>query len=39
MDNLPDYYKDPYLRRYWIVKYATEAVLCSLGVWGMKLIA
>jgi hypothetical protein len=37
-DSLPDYYNDPYLRRYWLIRYIAEAGICTLGVWGFKLV-
>lgn len=39
VEELPDFYTDPYLRRYFIFKYVTEACLVSLSVWGIKNIA
>jgi hypothetical protein len=38
-DELPDYYSDPYLRRYYLIRFFAEAAMVSLGVWGIKLIA
>jgi len=36
MDELPEFYTDPYLRRYFLVRYMAEASLVVLGVWGIR---
>ncbi len=38
VEELPDYYTDPYLRRYFIIKFIAEASLLTIGVWGFKHI-